>query len=127
MEERQTNLDAVKSVVSMSDYMHIERILTSGCPYELNFEESTESKLKILSRGNQKGFVQHSDQAAKSINKEERNSHILPLHEWVCHLGPNMRHTALGMVMKDGKGRGVCDGSTKFEPLDIIMNDYTPN
>ena len=37
-------LEAVKPVVSMSDYMHIERMLTSGCPYELNFEESTESK-----------------------------------------------------------------------------------
>ena len=46
MEERQTNLDAVKSVVSASDYMQIERMLTSGCPCELNFEESTESKLK---------------------------------------------------------------------------------
>ena len=40
MEERQKTLDAVKSVVSMSDYMHIERMLTSGCPYELSFEES---------------------------------------------------------------------------------------
>ena len=37
-------LEAVKPVVSMSNYMHIERMLTSGCPYELNFEESTESK-----------------------------------------------------------------------------------
>ena len=69
-------LDAVKSVVSMSDYMHIERMLTSGCPYELSFEESRESKLKITGRGNQKNFVRHSDQVAKSINKEERNSHI---------------------------------------------------
>ena len=37
MEERQKTLEAVKPVVSMSDYMHIEKILTSGCPYELNF------------------------------------------------------------------------------------------
>ena len=37
-----------------------------------------------------------------------------------------MRHTAQGMVMKDDKGRVVWDGSTKFEPLDVVMNDYTP-
>ena len=41
-------LEAVNSVVSMSDYMHIERMLTSGCPYEHDFEESTESKLKNI-------------------------------------------------------------------------------
>ena len=124
--EKRKKLDAVKSVVSMSDYMPIERTLSSGCPHELNFEESTESKLKIIGRGNQKSFIQHSDQVAKSINKEERNSHIFPLHKWACHLGPNMRHTAQGMVVKDGKGRVVWDGSTKFEPLDVVMNDYTP-
>ena len=28
-------LEAVKSVVSMSDYIRIERMLTSGCPYKL--------------------------------------------------------------------------------------------
>ena len=28
--------------------------------------------------------------------------------------------------MKDGKGRVVWDGSMKLEPLDVVMNDYTP-
>ena len=41
-------------------------------------------------------------------------------------MAPNMRHTAQGVVMKDGKGRVVWDGSTKLEPLDVVMNDYTP-
>ena len=36
-----------------------------------------------------------------------------------------MRHTAQGMVTKDDKGKIVWDGSTKFEPLDVVMNDYT--
>ena len=79
-----------------------------------------------MSRGNQKSFIQYSELAAKNINKEEKNSHIFPLHKWVCHLGPNMHHTPQGMVIKDGKGRVVWNGSTKFEPLDIVMNDYTP-
>ena len=41
-------------------------------------------------------------------------------------MAPNMRHTAQGMVMKDGKGRVVWDGSTKLDALDVVMNDYTP-
>ena len=106
--------------------MQIKRISTTGCPYEFSFEESSESKLKMIKRGNQKGFNQYPDQVAKIINKEDRNSHVFPLHEWVCYLGPNMRHTAQGMVIKNGKGRVVWDGSTKLEPLDVVMNDYTP-
>ena len=78
-----------------------------------------------MGRGNQKSVVHHSEQVPKSINKEEKNGHVFPLHKWVCHLGPNMRHTAQGMVMKDGKGRVVWDGSTKLEPLDVVINDYT--
>ena len=37
-----------------------------------------------------------------------------------------MRHTAQGMVMKDGKRRVVRDRSKEFDPLDVVMNDYTP-
>ena len=77
MEERQKTLEAVKYVVSMSDYMHIERMLTSGCPHELNFEESMESKLKTMGRGNQKTFVQHSEQVAKSINRICANGSVV--------------------------------------------------
>ena len=36
-------LKAIKSVVSISDYDHIKRILTSGCPFEFKFKDSTES------------------------------------------------------------------------------------
>ena len=56
-------LDAVKSVVTMSDYMHIKRMLTSGCPYELKRAEETKNVLpgtlsrsqKVLTR--KKGIV----------------------------------------------------------------------
>ena len=30
------------------------------------------------------------------------------------------------MVMKDGKGGVVWDGSTKLDVWDVVMNDYTP-
>ena len=46
----ETILAAVKYVVSTSDYMQIERILTTGCPYEFSFEETSESKLKMIKK-----------------------------------------------------------------------------
>ena len=96
-------MEEVKSVVSINDYDHVKRILILGCPYELRFEESNARKFKMIKRGNQKRFNQYPDQVAETINKEDRNNHILPMHAWVYHLGPNLRHTAQGIVMKDGK------------------------
>ena len=57
----------VKSVVSRSDYVQNKRILTTGCPYEFSFEETSESKFKMIKRDNQKSFNQYPDQAAKLI------------------------------------------------------------
>ena len=38
-------LAAVAPVVFSEDYQHIKRILTQGCPYSLEFQEETSSKL----------------------------------------------------------------------------------
>ena len=64
-------------MVSTSDYMQIERILTTGCPYEFSFEETSESKLKVIKRGNQKSLNRHPDQVTKLVNREDRNSHMM--------------------------------------------------
>ena len=49
-------LASVEDVVSKEDYLHIKRILTTGCPSKLKFDESQENKLKMIQRGNQKVF-----------------------------------------------------------------------
>ena len=82
-------MDAVSSVVSESDYAHIKRILTQGCPHSFKFEESPENKARALARGNQKSFVMNDEVVAETINKEDRNSHLIPLHGWVCKIAPN--------------------------------------
>ena len=119
-------LDAVSSVVSESDYAHIRRILTQGCPHSLKFEESPENKARALARGNQKSFVMNEDIVAKTINKEDRNSHIVTLHGWVCGIAPNFRHTSQALVFKEGSDpRPVWDGTTKFDPNDVVINEVT--
>ena len=57
------------------------------------------------------------------MNKEDRYSHLIPLHPWVCKLGSNLRHSSQGIV--DMK-RQIWDSSTKRHPLDLVLNDYTP-
>ena len=63
----------------------------------------------------------------KAINKEDRNSHLVPMHDWVCHLSPNMRHNPQGLVLKLGSNpRVVWDGTTCPSPNDVVMNEVTP-
>ena len=65
-------LENVKSVVSTEDYNHMKRILTSGCPSVLKFEEPLSNKLKMIERGNQKSVLDNPDGVNKIMNKEDR-------------------------------------------------------
>lgn len=118
---------ALHGLISDSDLYHVKRILLQGCPSELVLFESSESKLAMIRRGNQKSFAEYPDIVTRTINKEERYSHILPMNEIICKLSPYVRHTSQGMVVKEGKNpRVVWDGSTKQAPLDVVMNEVTP-
>ena len=120
-------LKAVSFVVSSEDYQHIEQILTQGCPYSLEFQEETSSKLQVIARGNQKSFTKNLPVEKKTMNKEDRYSHPIPMPGWVCKLGPNMRHNSQGMVAKQGSNpRQVWDGSAMYTSMDIVMNKMTP-
>ena len=114
-------LRTVAPVVSVEDYDQIKRILTKGCPFSLKFEEEGDKKMRAISRGNQKSFIQNPDVVQETLNKEDRNSHLVPMHDWVCRLGSNMRHTPQGLVIN----RVVWDGTTKIESDDVVMNEVS--
>lgn len=119
-------LNAVRDHISPEDFYHMARILLQGCPAKLAFEESSASKLAMIKRGNQKNFLDNPDIVAKTLNKEDRYSHILPMDEDICLFSPYLRHTAQGIVLKLGKDpRAVWDGSTKHSPFDVVLNDIT--
>ena len=83
------NSEEVESVVTPEDHDHINRILTRECLSVLKFDKQSDSKLSAMERGNQKTFDQHPEIVDKAFNKEDRYSHCLPLHVWVCFLGAN--------------------------------------
>jgi len=112
--------------VNETDATHIERIPTQGCPLRLSFKETSEMKASIIQKGNQATFKMNPEIVIKTMTKEEKHSHVLPVKFWVLHFSPWCRHTAQGMQIKPGKNpRVIFDASTKRRPHEVILNDMT--
>jgi hypothetical protein len=63
----------------------------------------------------------------KTMNKEDRYSHLVPMGPLLCKISPYLHHTMQSIVIKDGKNdRIVWDGSTVTQSTDIVMNQVTP-
>ena len=120
-------LSAIHEHVGAQDYQHIKRILLDGCPAQFTFLESSSNKLEFISRGNSKTFKSSQALVRKTMNKEDRYSHLVPMDPILCKLSPYLRHTTQSIVIKEGKNdRIVWDGSTVLKPSDIVMNQITP-
>ncbi len=75
---------------------HIEQILTKGCPSIINFKEASDMKSFIFEKGNQTTFKMYPETLTKTMNKEDKNSHLLPVKLWVLYFSLWCRHTAHG-------------------------------
>jgi uncharacterized protein YwbE len=119
-------LKDISSDVNETDAIHIERILTQGCPLRLNFEETSEMKYSIIQKGNQATFKMNPEIVTKTMTKEEKHSHVLLVKLWVLYFSPWCRHTAQGMQIKPGKNpRVIFDASTKGHLHEVVLNDMT--
>ncbi len=96
-------LREVLSCISKEDVIHIRRILTQGCPARLVLEEESKNKLSVIQKGIQQTFLAHPEVAAKTMNKEERYSHLIAVKRWVVYFSPYLRCTPQGMRKKRGK------------------------
>ena len=120
-------LNAIHEHVSAQDFEHIRRILLDGCPAQFTFDEPSSNKLELISRGNSKNFISNQALVRKTMNKEDRYSHLVPMDPILCKLSPYLRHTTQSIVIKEDKNdRIVWDGSTVLKPSDIVMNQITP-
>ena len=91
----------------------MERILTTGCPSYFNWEEDATNKHAFVSRRNLPSVAQHGELAVKTLRKEVRNSHLIPMARWVCTCSPWGRHVPQKILIKPGKKpRLMWDGST---------------
>ena len=105
----------------------MKRILLDGCPAELKFDEPLSNKLTMIERGYSRSFNNNPKLVLKTMNKEERYSHLLPLHELICKFSPYCRHTTQTLVIKAGKNNQLCYyGTTTRLPTNIVINQVTP-
>jgi hypothetical protein len=101
----------------------MEWILLDGCPAQLGFEEPLSNKTEMIECKNSKSFNNNTNLVLKTMNKEDRYSHLIPLDEIMCHFSPYCCHTTQTMVIKARKSDCLCwDGSTIIKPTDIVMN-----
>ncbi len=122
-------LNNVSPYIDAVDAEHIKRILSMGCPSIIDFEESSEMKATIIEKGNQATFKMYPGFVKKTMNKEDRNSHLLPVKLWALCFSPYCCHTAQaqGILVKPGKNpRVIFDASTKGEPHKVVLNEITP-
>ena len=59
------------------------------------------------------------------MNKEEKNSHVLPFKHWVVHFSPYCCATPQGICEKYGKFRVIFDSPTQTSPDKIVLNQVT--
>jgi hypothetical protein len=79
-------LDAIRDHITSDDYGHIKRILLDGCPAQLTFEEPSSNKLEFISHGNLKSFAKNPQLVQKTMNKEDRYSHMFSMDPLLCKL-----------------------------------------
>jgi len=113
--------------VSSDEMGQIIRILTTGYPADLTLDEYAASKALMIKHGNQQNFVMNKEKFRKTVNKEDRFSHLIPLPPWILECSPYCRHNSQGIIIKARKNdRVVWDASTKLAYDDLVLNEHTP-
>jgi hypothetical protein len=86
-------LQDVSSYIDESNATHIKTILSQGCPSKISFEELSATKSSIVCRGDQATFKMHPEIVTKTMSKEDRHSHLLPLQLWISFFSLVLSHS----------------------------------
>ena len=117
----------VSPYVSESDAQHIRRILETGCPFEFNWEQTTENKEIFVRRGNSPSIAANWKSVLKTLAKEVRNKHLMVFPRWMVRASAFANHVPANVIVRRGKkDRLIWDGSTKQAAHEVTMNEVTP-
>ena len=117
----------VSPYVSASDAEHIKRILSSGCPFEFNWEQTNENREVFLRRGNSPSIKANWGSVLKTLAKETRNKHLMVFPRWMVRGSPAGNHVPAHVVVRPGSSdRLIWNGSTKRAASETTMNEVTP-
>ena len=105
---------------------NMSRVLTQGCPAHLNWFETHANKEAFVRRGNHPAFRQHQQVVDKTLAKEVRHSHLIPLPRWFCTCSAYGHHVPQNILLKPGKKpRLIWDGKSKKFYHEVTTNEMT--
>jgi hypothetical protein len=81
-------ISKISAHICKDDVVHVEQILKQGCPSKLQMSKPSAMKDEIIALENQQTFHMYPELVTKTMNKEERNSHLIALKLWVLHCSP---------------------------------------
>ena len=87
-------LAALEEHIERDDYDQIDRILNQGCPAKFVKFFSKDNKKKMMLRGNCRSVDENQAIVTKTMNKEDRNSHLITMPGILCRFSPYY-HTTL--------------------------------
>ena len=87
--------------VSKADMKKMVRVLAIGCPHDLDFGMPHEEKLKMMKHGKTSSVTNHLNIVKATVNKEKRNSHVVPVHSWLCPISPFANSVSQAMAVKE--------------------------
>jgi hypothetical protein len=93
-------LEAVLLHISENDVNHIRQILMQGCPSKLILGKPNTMNNKMIAQGNQQTFQLYPEFVTKTMNKEEKNSHLISVKLWVLLCSPYTQSTLQGIQIK---------------------------
>ena len=93
-------LAAIESCVSEDDKEHIRRILMKGCTEKNVWEEPAKNEKIFIRRGNNPSVKTHCDMVKETLNKEERNHHIISSPHWMCRGFPYVHHMPNTIIIR---------------------------
>lgn len=119
-------LKCAEPFVQPGTLSNMSRILTHGSPAHLNWFEPHTNKHAFVRRGNHPAVRQHQQIVDKTLAKEVRYSHLIPLPRWMCTCSAYGHHVPQNILIKPGKKpRLIWDGKTKKFYYEITTNEMT--
>ncbi len=82
----------------------------------------TKNKHIVLQKRNQQTFLLHPEVTAKAMNKEEKNSHVLPFRQWLVHFSLYCCKTPQGIREKFGQHRVIFKSTMQTMLDEIALN-----
>lgn len=116
-------LEELRPHIPPDDLNHVEQIMTQGCPAKFVKKFDKANKIKMLRRKNSSSLNKNAEVAVETMNKEDKNSHVIPVSSIFIWFTAFAHHVAQTLNMKKLAARMCWDGTNKDHPDDWAVND----